>query len=104
MTDEMRRLLCSEKSATFLPERKSNQLSQCFVNKTYIIKTEWKGKGSVVLSYVLVCKRCTSVNFSHVSLNVYVEFLRAQMYVILIFAICSLLVRVDCVADKLELE
>ena len=63
-TDEMRWLLCSEKSPTFLSERKSSKPSQCFVNKTYIIKTEWKRKGSLVLSYVLVCKCCASVNFS----------------------------------------
>ena len=31
------------------------------------------------------------------------EFLLAQMYVIVIVIICSLLVTVDCVADKLEL-
>ena len=32
------------------------------------------------------------------------ESLLAQIYVILIVVICSLLVTVDCVADKLELE
>ena len=40
--------------------------------------------------------------FSHVSLKVYAEFVYVQMYLIMNIDICSLLVRIDCVAMKPE--
>ena len=47
-------------------------------------------------------KCCISVNFSHVCSLVYAEFVYVQMYLILNIDICSLLVRIDCVAMKPE--
>ena len=86
MTDKFRWLFCSEKSVTFLAERRSNQRLQCHKQKTCNenVKVHW------------FCKHCISVNSSHVSLEVYTEFVLVQIYV------CSLLV--ICVADNSEPE
>ena len=56
MTDETRRLFCSEESATFLPQKKK-QLALAMSKTKNIIKSEWKRKGPLVLSYALVMQR-----------------------------------------------
>ena len=105
-TDDQRNALVTllREVAYFSLWKKKQLALTVFCKQNIFIKTEWKRKGSLVLSCVLVCKRCASVNFSHVSLEVYMEFLLPQMSIILIVVICSVLLTVDCVPDKLELE
>ena len=85
------------------------------MNKRYIVKSELKrklimmcfqGSTNVMLKLPLkrfwLHKRCISVNFSHVSLLVYAEFVYVQTYLILNIDICSMLVRIGWVVMKPE--